>query len=78
MEVGERIMKTIGYVDTKWKPPRKSKLELQIEREDAEYWASKEDEVPEYNYTPSKFELTETAKHVFGSTVHFIKQLPKL
>jgi hypothetical protein len=45
-------MQTIGYVDRRWKPKRKSPLEVQIEREDMVYWAEKEVEVLEYDYTP--------------------------
>jgi len=70
--------KVIGFVDTRWKPKRKSPLEVQIEREDAEYWANKEDEVLEYDYRPQKLILTEAAKHVFARSIHFISSLAKL
>jgi len=71
-------MKTIGYVDKRWKPKRKSPLEVQIEREDMVYWADKEDVMVEYDYRPTTLQLSETAKHVFAKSIHFISSLAKL
>jgi hypothetical protein len=47
-------------------------------KEDWYDWAQRPSEKVEYNYKPAKFELSETAKHVFGSAIHFISSLPKL
>lgn len=49
-----------------------------LEKFDTIWWASRPVEPLVNNYKPQKFELTETAKYVFGSTVHFIKAIPKL
>lgn len=65
----------IGWCDTKWKPPRKSKLELEIEREDLLYWSRKEVEPLEYRYKASAFHLTDTAKEAFSKGIYYVKLL---
>lgn len=69
-------MNKIGWTDPKWSP--KTALQLEIEREDLLAWANRKVEPLKYEYKPAEFHLTETAKYVFGSVIHFISSLPKL
>jgi hypothetical protein len=70
-----KMVRVLGFVDKRWKPKRKSPLEVQIEREDMAYWCDKEEKPLEYVYKPNEFHLTETAKHVFGSAVHLFNSM---
>jgi hypothetical protein len=67
-----RVEGVIGYV-----PPRQN-IEEDIRQDDLKYWASKPEAKLLYDYRPVKLKLTETAKYVFGSGIHFIRAIPKL
>jgi hypothetical protein len=69
-------MKTIGYVDPAWST--KAAIKEKIQRDDEITWSKRR--VPKLNPAnkPHKFELTETAKFVFGSAIEFVSSIPKL
>jgi hypothetical protein len=67
------IMKTIGYVDPDWSA--KGAIEEKIRLDDAVGWSKRR--VPKLDLAnkPLKFELTETARFVFGRSVHLFSSI---
>lgn len=47
-------------------------IKERVEKEDIYQWAMRPTPPLVNNYKPQRFELTETAKHVFGSAVHLV------
>jgi hypothetical protein len=73
VEYAENNMATkkVGYTNPRWS--LKVAVQQQVELEDRIAWAKRKEESLEYVYKPAKFELSETAKHVFARGIHFIK-----
>jgi hypothetical protein len=69
-------MKKLGYTNPRWS--LKIAVQQQVELEDRIAWAKRNEPISQYVHKPSKFELSTTAKHVFGSAIHFISSFPKL
>lgn len=69
-------MKTIGKTDARWS--LQQAIQQQIEKESWLEWSKKSVTTVTYDYRPTSLKLSETAKYVFGSTIHFVKSLPKL
>jgi hypothetical protein len=67
-----RVEGIIGYA------PTRQDIEEEVRRDDLKYWASRPEPKLLYDYRPIKLKLTATAKYVFGSSIHFIKAIPKL
>lgn len=53
-------------------------IKKRVEEESWYEWSQKSTPVLVNNYKPQKLVLSETAKYVFGSTIHFIKASVKL
>jgi hypothetical protein len=67
-----RVEGIIGYV------PTREDIEEEVRRDDLKYWASRPEPKLMYDYRPLKLKLTNTAKYVFGRSIHFITAIPKL
>jgi len=75
------MQNVIGYVDRSWKPPKKSKLELQIELEDNVWYSMRKNKKPKWTerikaiLQHMKWKKWEpTPKYVFGVNVGKFKQ----
>ena len=66
-------MKTVGYVDRDWST--RTAIEDKIQLDDVTAWSKRR--VPKLNSAnkPHKFELTETAKFVFGRSVQLFSSM---
>jgi hypothetical protein len=69
-------MKKIGKTDPTWSLAQA--IQDQVEKESWKEWSKKPVATLKYDYRPKKLQLTETARHVFANSIHFITSLPKL
>lgn len=60
-------LRVIGFV------PDRESIEQDIALEDLKYWSKQPVQPLVNNYKPQKFELTETAKYVFGKSISLFK-----